>query len=70
MIFYYTGKRFFFKKEHMENKFRNRQFLKIVKIFLKNVFFLLDNQLLTAFIKKINFLNFFESNQKKNVLNM
>ncbi len=54
----------------MENKFRNRQFLKIVKIFLKTVCFLLDNQLLTAFIKKINFLNFFASNQKKNVLNM
>lgn len=54
----------------MENKFRNRQFLKIVKIFLKTVCFLLDNQLLTVFIKKINFLNFFASNQKKNVLNM
>ena len=65
MIFYYTGKRFFFKKEHMENKFRNRQFLKIVKIFLKTVCFLLDNQLLTAFIKKINFLNFFCKQSKK-----
>ncbi len=49
----------------MENKFRNRQFLKIVKIFLKTVCFLLDNQLLTAFIKKINFLNFFCKQSKK-----
>ncbi len=49
----------------MENKFRNRQFLKIVKIFLKTVCFLLDNQLLTAFIKKINFLNFFLQAIKK-----